>query len=70
MVGTARRLTMTQWTQLTQVARAAKEQLLAAKQKPKDNRKRSSTPASADSYSVSVAAEGSRLVGGSLFRPH
>jgi hypothetical protein len=66
MVEPARRLTMTQWTQLTQVARAAKEHLLAAKQNRKGNRKHSSTPESADSYSVSVATEGSRLVGGAL----
>jgi hypothetical protein len=66
MVGTGRRLTMTQWTQLTQVARAAKEHLLGPKQKPKANRKRSSTSESADAYSVSVALEGSRLVGGAL----
>lgn len=66
MLGSGRRLSMTQWTQLTQAARAAKEHLLGSKQKHRRGQKRSSTDQPAESYNISVASEGSRLIGGVL----
>jgi len=52
MVASGRKLSATQWSQLVQAARVAKEALLG-----------SSPP---DEYNLSVTAEGSRLIGGSL----
>ncbi|HUR46789.1 MAG TPA: hypothetical protein VMZ27_13005, partial [Candidatus Saccharimonadales bacterium] len=48
----ARKLSATQWTQFVQAARAAKENLLGE--------------AAPEQYNLSIAAEGSRLIGGSL----
>jgi molecular chaperone DnaK (HSP70) len=66
MLGGGRRLSMTQWTQLTQAARVAKETLLSAKQKRQRNRKSPSKESEADHYNVSILSEGSRLVGAAL----
>jgi molecular chaperone DnaK (HSP70) len=66
MVGKGRRLTMTQWTQLTQAARAAKENLLGATPRRSRNQKRGAPSADGEFYTVSVASEGSRLIGGAL----
>jgi molecular chaperone DnaK (HSP70) len=52
MIAGGRKLSATQWTQLVQTARAAKERLLSA-----------DPP---ETYHLSIAAEGSRLLGGSL----
>lgn len=67
MLGQGRRLSMTQWTQLTQVARLAKEHLLCAD--PKRARRRGQKAAAtveSDDYILSIASEGSRLVGRTL----
>lgn len=66
ILGEGRRLTMPQWTQLTQVARLAKESLLGAPPTPDPNRKRASPGIEPDHYNVSILSEGSRLVGGTL----
>jgi hypothetical protein len=66
ILGEGRRLTMPQWTQLTQVSRLAKESLLGAPPTPDPNRKRASTGNAPDHYNVSILSEGSRLVGGTL----
>ena len=52
MVASGRKLSPTQWTQLVQAARLGKEELLAEK--------------GAGSYHLSVAGEGSRLIGSAL----
>lgn len=52
MLAGGRKLNATQWTQLTQVARTAKEALLSAN--------------APDRHNLSVVAEGSRLMGGTL----
>lgn len=67
MLGTGRRLSMTQWTQLTQGARLAKEKLLTERSpssRPAKGGKGSGSDS--DHYHLSVAGEGSRLVGGML----
>ena len=67
MLGAGRRLSMTQWTQLTQVARLAKETLLTPKSKSDRPPKRGAgASADSDHYNLSVASEGSRLIGGML----
>jgi len=67
MAGAGRRLSMTQWTQLTQVARIAKEELLSSRSEPARSRhSKHRQEAQADFYNLSVASEGSRLVGGTL----
>lgn len=66
LLGAGRKLSMTQWTQLSQAARVAKESLLGAKDKM-DVRAASAKPgATVDHYNLSIAAEGSRLMGGML----
>ncbi|SPE53195.1 Heat shock protein 70 family protein [Verrucomicrobia bacterium] len=52
MTTSAKKLSATQWSQLTQAARVAKEALLG--------------PDGSDHYNLSIASEGSRLIGGSL----
>jgi molecular chaperone DnaK (HSP70) len=52
MTAGGRRLTPTQWSELVQASRIAKESLLSAN--------------APDSYHLSVAAEGGRLIGGSM----
>ncbi len=71
MVSGGRRLSAAQWLQLVQVARLAKEALLSEPVvKPGRDNGASKKPARAqeadDRYHLSVVAEGSRLVGGSL----
>lgn len=62
MLGSGRRLSTTQWTQLTQLTRIAKETLLSSQPKHARGKKQ----ASADHYQLSLASEGSRLVGSTL----
>src|SRR5579883_85290 len=58
VLGAGRRLSVTQWTQLTQLTRVAKENLLSSEA---GGRKKV-----LDHYQISIAAEGSRLVGSTL----
>jgi hypothetical protein len=66
LLGTGRRLSITQWTQLTQAARLAKETLLSTAQRKRRQRgkKTASAKEETDSYNISLLSEGSRLVGG------
>jgi hypothetical protein len=67
MLGAGRRLSMTQWTQLTQVTRIAKETLLGSRLLPsRSNQASSSTEPAEQYYNLSVVSEGSRLAGGTL----
>ena len=67
MLGATRGLSMNQWSQLTQVARAAKETLLGAQDMADSQANATTKPGGAlDHYNLSVAAEGSRLIGGML----
>jgi molecular chaperone DnaK (HSP70) len=66
MVGSARRLSMTQWTQLTQSARVAKEALLSTVRKKARSHKAGAPAPAADHFNVSLISEGSRLVGTTL----
>jgi molecular chaperone DnaK (HSP70) len=66
MLGTGCRLSVTQWNQLTQAARVAKEHLLSTKQKHQRKRKGVSTEVDAEFYNLSILSEGSRLVGAAL----
>ncbi|HTL17285.1 MAG TPA: Hsp70 family protein, partial [Patescibacteria group bacterium] len=66
MLGAGRRLSMTQWTQLTQAARLAKEHLLSRPSKHRRGRKRGSSESAPDHYNLSLIAEGSQLVGTTL----
>jgi molecular chaperone DnaK (HSP70) len=59
LLGSGRRLSMTQWTQLTQIARAAKESLLSEPRKSAGSKR-------SDHYNLSILSEGSRLVGSAL----
>ncbi len=65
MLGTGARLSMTQWTQLTQSARVAKETLLS-RHRAGRGRKRSSAEIGPDEFNLSLVSEGSRLVGKTL----
>ena len=66
MLGAGRKLSMIQWTQLTQVARVAKEQLLSTRSTPGSKSKRAAGQKAQDSFTLSIASEGSQLVGGTL----
>jgi len=70
MSSQGRRLSAAQWLQLVQVARLAKEALLngraATRSKNKGPKLDAQAPATQERYNLSVVAEGSRLVGGSL----
>ncbi len=72
MLSGGRRLSPGQWSQLVQVARLAKEALLSNQAHRADSAGRKGKPSGRkpdekpDRYNLSVVAEGSRLVGGSL----
>ncbi len=66
MFGAGARLSMTQWTQLTQSARVAKETLLSSGHRAGRGRKRSPAEDGPDDFNLSLVAEGSRLVGKTL----
>ena len=67
MLGSSGKLSVTQWTQLTQVARVAKEALLSAESLHGGRRNRKTKPKpEAEYYNLSITSEGSRLVGGTL----
>src|SRR5581483_514841 len=65
MLGPGRRLSMTQWTQLTQAVRAAKEALLGTAQ-THPRRKRAGIEPEPEYYNLSLVVEGSRLIGTTL----
>jgi hypothetical protein len=68
MLRAGRRLSMTQWNQLIQVARIAKEELLSPENNKHAGRRNRKTGPEVEGgyYNLSIASEGSRLVGGTL----
>lgn len=66
VLGRGKRLGMAQWTQLTQAARVAKETLLSTSTGRASRGKSSTKRAEPEEYNLSIAAEGSRLIGSTL----